>query len=95
LLYPTPVSLVGTYDKEGKPNVMTAAWVGVCCSQPPCLAISLRSAKYTYGNIAERRAFTINIPPERYVEEVDYIGLVSGRDTDKFSSTKFTPVRGE
>jgi len=44
LLYPTPVWVVGTYDKEGKPNVMTIAWGGICCSKPPCVAISIRTA---------------------------------------------------
>jgi len=95
LLFPTPVSIIGTYDKEGKPNVMTAAWVGVCCSQPPCITVSLRAATYSHGSIMERRAFTINIPSEKFLREVDYIGLVSGRDTDKFSAAKLTPVRSE
>lgn len=94
-LYPTPVSIVGTYDKEGKPNVMTAAWVGVCCSQPPCITVSLRPATYSHGNILERRAFTVNIPSDRYLKETDYIGIVSGRDTDKFSATKLTPVKSD
>ena len=93
ILYPTPVAVVGTYDKNGKPNVMTAAWVGICCSKPPCIAVSLRAATYTHGNIVERRAFTINTPPERYIKETDYVGLVSGRDVDKFSAAKLTPVR--
>ena len=47
LLFPTPVLLVGTYDQAGKPNLMTAAWGGVCCSKPPCVAVSLRKATYT------------------------------------------------
>ena len=59
LIYPTPVWVVGTYDKEGKPNVMTIAWGGICCSKPPCVAISLRKATYSYGNIVERKAFTL------------------------------------
>ena len=95
LLYPTPVALVGTYDREGKPNVMTAAWVGVCCSRPPCITVSLRAATYSHGSIKQRRAFTINIPSEKFLKEVDYIGLVSGSDTDKFAATKLTPVRSE
>jgi flavin reductase (DIM6/NTAB) family NADH-FMN oxidoreductase RutF len=45
LVFPTPVWVVGTYDREGKPNVMSAAWGGVCCSSPPCLAISLRTTE--------------------------------------------------
>jgi flavin reductase (DIM6/NTAB) family NADH-FMN oxidoreductase RutF len=47
-LFPTPVLLVGTYDQEGKPNLMTAAWAGICCSNPPCVAVSLRKATYSY-----------------------------------------------
>jgi flavin reductase (DIM6/NTAB) family NADH-FMN oxidoreductase RutF len=93
MLYPTPVSVVGTYDKNGKPNVMTAAWVGICCSRPPCVAVSLRKVTYTHGNIVERGAFTVNIPSERYAREADYVGLVSGRDVDKFSAVNLTPVR--
>jgi flavin reductase (DIM6/NTAB) family NADH-FMN oxidoreductase RutF len=54
----TPVWVIGSYDKAGKANMMTAAWVGVCCSKPPCLAVSLRQATYTYHNILERKAFT-------------------------------------
>jgi flavin reductase (DIM6/NTAB) family NADH-FMN oxidoreductase RutF len=95
ILYPTPVSVVGTYDKDGKPNVMTAAWVGICCSRPPCIAVSLRKATYTHGNIVERGAFTINTPSEKYIKETDYFGLVSGREADKFSAAKLTPVRSE
>lgn len=51
ILYPTPVLIVGTYDAEGRPNVMTVAWGGICCSDPPCVAIALRKGTYTYGNI--------------------------------------------
>ncbi len=95
LVYPTPVFVVGTYDKEGKPNVMTASWDGICCSQPPCVAVSLRKATYTHGNILARKAFTISIPSEGHVQEADYFGLVSGRSGDKFAATKLTPVRSE
>lgn len=91
----TPVWVVGTYDKEGKPNVMTAAWGGVCCSQPPCIYVSLRKATYTYTNIAERKAFTISIPSEAYTKEADYFGLTSGRTVDKFAATGLTPVKSD
>ena len=95
LLYPTPVSVVGTYDNEGKPNIMAAAWVGVCCSKPPCIAVSLRKATYTYGNIVERKAFTINIPSETYLKETDYVGIASGRDVNKFTAAKLTAVKSD
>jgi flavin reductase (DIM6/NTAB) family NADH-FMN oxidoreductase RutF len=95
LVYPTPVFVVGTYDASGKPNVMTASWGGICCSQPPCVAVSLRKATYSYGNIVARKAFTISIPSEDQVKQADYIGLVSGRSVDKFAATTLTPVRSE
>lgn len=95
LVCPTPVWVIGSYDKDGKPNVMTAAWVGICCSNPPSVAISLRKATYTYGNIMERQAFTVNIPSEKYVREADYFGIASGKDVDKFSATGLTPVKSE
>lgn len=95
LVYPTPVWVVGTYDKDGRPNVMTIAWGGICCSVPPCVAISLRKATYTYGNIIERQAFTVNVPSEAQAGEADYFGLVSGKNVDKFAATGLTPVKGD
>ena len=95
LVYPTPVLVVGTYDKAGKPNVMTASWGGICCSQPPCVAVSIRKVTYTYGNIMARKAFTISIPSADYVKQADYFGLVSGVNTDKFAATKLTPKKSD
>jgi len=95
LLYPTPVLVVGTYDSQGKPNVMTASWGGICCSQPPCVAVSLRKATYTYGNIVARKAFTLSIPSADHAKQADYFGLVSGRDVDKFAAARLTAARSE
>ena len=95
LALPTPVWVVGTYDSAGKPNLMTAAWAGICCSSPPSIAVSLRKATYSYGNIMERKAFTVNIPSESYVMQVDYCGIYSGREIDKFRERGVTPVKSE
>jgi flavin reductase (DIM6/NTAB) family NADH-FMN oxidoreductase RutF len=92
LVFPTPVLIVGTYDDEHRPNVMAVAWGGICCSQPPCVAVSLRKATYSYGNIVSRQAFTVNIPSEELVKEADYFGIASGREEDKFERTGLTPV---
>jgi flavin reductase (DIM6/NTAB) family NADH-FMN oxidoreductase RutF len=92
IVYPTPVFVVGTYDAKGQPNVMTAAWGGICCSKPPCVTISLRKATYTYTNIMEQEAYTISVPPASHVKEADYFGMVSGKDVDKFAATGLTPV---
>jgi len=93
LAYPTPVFVVGTYDAQGKPNAMTVAWGGICCSKPPCVSISVRKATYTYGNLVERKAFTISIPSEDHLVAADYFGMASGRDEDKFAVAGLTPVR--
>jgi flavin reductase (DIM6/NTAB) family NADH-FMN oxidoreductase RutF len=93
LIYPTPTWIVGSYDAQGKPNGMTVAWGGICCSDPPCVAVSLRKATYTYGSIMARRAFTVSVPTQEQVKQADYFGLVSGRSTDKFAITGWTPVR--
>jgi flavin reductase (DIM6/NTAB) family NADH-FMN oxidoreductase RutF len=95
LIYPTPTWIVGSYDAQGKPNGMTAAWGGICCSRPPCVAVSLRKATYSYGCLMARRAFTISVPSQAHVKEADYFGLTSGRDTDKFAATGLTPVRSD
>lgn len=92
-LYPTPALVVATYDTDGQPNAMTAAWGGICCSNPPAVAVSLREATYSYGNIIQRRAFTVNIPSEIHAAAVDYFGQVSGRNEDKFPTAGLTPVR--
>lgn len=92
LAYPTPVWVIGTYSPDEQPNAMTAAWGGICCSQPPCVAISIRQSRQTYGNIMEHRCFTVNIPSEEHMKAVDYCGLVSGKTTHKFAETGLTAV---
>jgi len=95
LVVPSPVWVVGTYDGEGKPNMMTAAWGGICCSRPPCVYVSLRKATYSHGSIVSRGAYTVSVPGEEYWREADYTGIASGRDTDKFGDTGLTPARSE
>lgn len=95
LIYPTPVWLIGTYDKKGNPDAATVAWGGICSSQPPAVAVSLRKSRYTYDNIIERKAFTINVPSANQVVIADYCGITSGKNTDKFSGAKMTAVKSE
>ena len=95
LLFPTPVLMVGTYDQTGNPNLMNAAWGGICCSQPPCVAVSVRKARHTYDAIVARQAFTVGIACEDRMAEADYCGIVSGSTTDKFAAAGLTPVRSD
>jgi flavin reductase (DIM6/NTAB) family NADH-FMN oxidoreductase RutF len=95
LAFPNPVWCVGSYDANDKPNLMTIAWGGICCSKPPAVTISLRKATYTYGNIMARMAYTINIPSTKYVKEADYVGMASGKRENKFETTGLTPVKSD
>lgn len=95
LVYPAPVLVVGTYNADGKPNVMTASWGGICCSQPPCVNVSLRKATLSYHNLLARKAFTLSIPSGEYVRQTDYFGLSSGHDTDKFAASGLTAAKSD
>lgn len=90
-LFPVPVVLVTCVDISGKPNIITLAWAGVVCSEPPMVSISIRPNRYSYPLIKETREFTVNIPTSEIMRQADICGTVSGRDTDKFSLTKLTP----
>jgi len=95
LVVPSPVWCIGTYDGNGAPNVMTVAWGGICCSEPPCVTVSMRKATYTYDCVMERRAYTVNVPSVQFMKEADFYGIATGRDIKKFEATGLTPVRGE
>ncbi len=95
IIHPHPVFVIGTYDKKNNPNLATVSWGGICCSEPPCIAISLRKETLTYHNIKENNAFTVNIPSEKHAKLADFFGLVSGKEVDKFKKAKLTPIKSE
>ncbi len=92
-IIPTPVWVIGSYDKEGRPNMMTSSWVGICSSKPPALMTCLRKATYSHGNIMDKKAFTVNIASESLARFAAFVGRVSGRDFEKFKETGLTPVK--
>ena len=94
-LHPKPAAVIGTYDKDGKPNIMTAAWIGICNSNPLSIAVSMRPATYSYASVTTSGAFTVNIPSADLAKYVDYAGRFSGKDVDKFKETGLTPQRAE
>lgn len=95
IVFPTPVFIIGSYCEDGRANAMNAAWGGICSSNPPCIAVSVRKQRCTYDNIMRTKAFTVNIPSEEYIKEADYFGIVSGHKADKFEATGLTPVKGD
>ena len=94
LLYPKPALLVGA-NVDGKPNFMTAAWGGIACKTPPMLSVAIRAERYTYRGMQENQTFSINIPQVHMVKEVDYCGIVSGKQADKVADCNFTVFYGE
>jgi flavin reductase (DIM6/NTAB) family NADH-FMN oxidoreductase RutF len=95
LLFPQPALLVATYDGEGKPNVMVAAWSGICCSDPLSLAVSVRPDRWTHDPLLARKAFTVGVASESMLEAVDFSGMESGRNRDKFAAAGWTAVKAE
>ena len=81
--FPTPIVLVGTTDAEGRHNLVTLAWAGICCSEPPSIQVSLRPSRHSHAAIVASKVFSVNIPSQKYVVETDFCGIASGRDTDK------------
>ncbi len=95
IIPPVPVWVIGSYDADGKPNMMTASWVGICCSDPASVTVSIRESRYSYINILATRSFTVNIPSKKFAAETAFFGTVSGRDVDKLAATGLTAVKGE
>jgi len=90
MLNPVPVVMVTCADKNGKPNIITLAWVGTVNSDPPMVSISVRKQRYSYELLKESGEFVINLPTRNLTFVTDFCGVKSGRDTDKFEAMKLT-----
>jgi flavin reductase (DIM6/NTAB) family NADH-FMN oxidoreductase RutF len=90
LLNPEPPVLVSCGPKE-RPNLFTVGWCGTICTQPPMVSISVRPERFSYGLIAQSGEFVINLPTEGLTRAVDWCGVKSGRDVDKFAALHLTP----
>ena len=91
MLNPVPAVMVSVADKEGNNNIITIAWAGTICTNPPMVSISVRPERYSYHMIEETGEFVINLTTEELVKACDYCGVTSGRDVDKFKEMHLTP----
>ncbi len=89
-LCPAPAALVSCVDPGGRPNIITIAWTGIVCSDPPMLSISVRPSRYSHTVLKDTGEFVVNVPSADLVKKVDLCGIISGRDNDKFEVTGFT-----
>lgn len=92
MLYPLPVVMVSMADKTGKLNIITIAWAGTVCTNPPMVSISVRPERYSYAILRDTGEFVINLTTRDLVYATDYCGVKSGRDVDKFKELGLTPV---
>ena len=90
MLYPLPVVMVSVADEEGHDNIITVAWAGTVCTNPPMVSISVRPERYSYKMLTDTREFVINLTTEKLAFATDYCGVKSGRDVDKFKELRLT-----
>jgi len=90
-LFPMPTVLVSCGTGE-QANIITLAWVGVICSEPPTVGISVRPSRHSHRLIQELGEFVVNVPAADQLQAIDYCGHVSGRETNKWAACGFTPV---
>lgn len=95
MLYPLPAVMVSVADKEGNPNIITVAWAGTVCTNPPMVSISVRPERYSYHMIDETGEFVINLTTEKLAYATDYCGVRSGKDVDKFKELHLKPEKAE
>jgi flavin reductase (DIM6/NTAB) family NADH-FMN oxidoreductase RutF len=93
ILFPLPAVMVSCQKGDEKPNIITLGWVGVVCSEPPMVGISIRKSRFSHGIVKESKEFVINVPMRKILKETDFCGTKSGRNVDKFAETKLTPIK--
>ncbi|MER2023986.1 MAG: flavin reductase family protein [Eubacteriales bacterium] len=92
MLYPLPAVLVSSKSGDGRCDVCTVAWAGTVCTNPPMIGISLRPSRQTYEFISETDVFVVNVTTEEMTHAVDYCGVKSGKNENKFETAHLTPV---
>lgn len=90
MLYPLPAVMVTVRSKNGEDNIITVAWAGTVCTNPPMVSISVRPERYSCHMLEESKEFVINLTTEKLCYATDYCGVRSGRDVDKFKEMKLT-----
>lgn len=92
MLYPLPVVMVSVTDGEGNDNIITVAWTGTVCSDPPMLSVSVRPERHSYSMLKQTGEFVVNLVTKNLVYATDYCGVKSGREVDKFREMKLTKL---
>jgi flavin reductase (DIM6/NTAB) family NADH-FMN oxidoreductase RutF len=94
-LFPTPAVMVSCAGEQNTSNIITIAWAGVVCSEPPILSVSIRPGRLSHALISRAGDFVVNIPSEKLLRELDFCGVASGKDVDKFSELGLTAITAD
>ena len=95
MLYPLPAVMVSVTDDKGQDDIITVAWTGTICTNPPMVYISVRPSRFSHHMLMETGEFVINLTTEKLTRATDYCGVRSGRDVDKFKETGLTREKAE
>lgn len=95
MLYPLPAVMVSVTDGKGEDDIITVAWTGTICTNPPMVYISVRPERHSYHMIKETGEFVINLTTEKLAKATDFCGVRSGRDVDKFKETGLTREKAD
>lgn len=95
MLNPVPVVMVSCGDINNKTNIITIAWTGTICTHPAMVSISIRKSRFSYDLIKNSGKFVINLVSEDLISAADWCGVRSGKNYDKFSEMKLTPLKSE
>lgn len=93
MLNPVPAVMVSVADKKGNNNIITVAWAGTICTNPPMVSISVRPERHSYNIIKETGEFVVNLTTEELAFACDYCGVTSGRDVNKYEKLNLTPLK--
>lgn len=95
MVYPAPAAMVSVADKDGNTDIITAAWTGNICSDPPMAYVSVRPERFSYHMIEETGCFVINLTTKELAWATDFCGVRSGRNVDKWAEAKLTPEEAD
>lgn len=95
MIYPLPALMVSCGETPDEYNILTVAWAGTICTEPPMCYISIRKSRHSYEIIKRTKSFVLNLTTKELAKATDWCGVKSGKDINKFEEMKLTPIDSE
>jgi flavin reductase (DIM6/NTAB) family NADH-FMN oxidoreductase RutF len=93
--FPLPCAFIISVDAQKKPSGMAASWVTQISSEPLLVAVSISKARYTYNLVKDSKEFVVAVPNKKLAKEIEFFGTNSGRDIDKFKTSKLRTMKSK